>query len=155
MLLAEPSGKFLNFCRMSSEDFELILTKYGPKISKQNTNMRKPNTKATKCVYRRAARSPPVYCVYTMVICSRNKYWEVRTERNLVIIGAIRPNYSFDRVSNTDRVLLSWNCNRWWRVCLLHNRRTVHVPFVRYCGQIQTVRKILDEDDGREALDRI
>ncbi|KAL4119780.1 hypothetical protein QTP88_012552 [Uroleucon formosanum] len=40
-LRAEPSGKFQNFCRMSSEDFEFILTKIGPKISKQDTNMRK------------------------------------------------------------------------------------------------------------------
>lgn len=39
-LRAEPLGKFQNFCRMSSEDFEFILTKIGPKI-KQDTNMRK------------------------------------------------------------------------------------------------------------------
>lgn len=43
-LRTEKSGKFLNFCRMSSEDFEIILTKIGPKIKKQDTNMRKAIT---------------------------------------------------------------------------------------------------------------
>lgn len=31
----------MNFCRMSAEDFEIILNKIGPHISKQDTNMRK------------------------------------------------------------------------------------------------------------------
>ncbi|KAF0710068.1 protein ANTAGONIST OF LIKE HETEROCHROMATIN PROTEIN 1-like [Aphis craccivora] len=37
----EPSGKFENFCRMSSSDFEYILNKIGPVITKLDTNMRK------------------------------------------------------------------------------------------------------------------
>jgi len=37
----EPSGKFINFCRMSAEDFEHLLNKVGPIIKKQDTNMRK------------------------------------------------------------------------------------------------------------------
>ncbi|KAL5237399.1 hypothetical protein ACI65C_004809 [Semiaphis heraclei] len=37
----ESSGKFENFCRMSSSDFEYILNKIGPDITKQDTNMRK------------------------------------------------------------------------------------------------------------------
>jgi len=37
----EPSGKFENFCRMSSSDFEYILNKIGPDITKLDTNMRK------------------------------------------------------------------------------------------------------------------
>lgn len=39
-LQREPSGKFENFCRMSVEDFEYLLNKIGPKIQKQDTNMR-------------------------------------------------------------------------------------------------------------------
>lgn len=39
-LQKEPSGKFENFCRMSAEDFEYLLIKIGPKIQKQDTNMR-------------------------------------------------------------------------------------------------------------------
>lgn len=39
-LAKEPSGYFENFCRMSSEDFEFLLAKISPKISKQDTNMR-------------------------------------------------------------------------------------------------------------------
>lgn len=37
----EPSKKFENFCRMSEEDYEYILNKIGPYISKTDTNMRK------------------------------------------------------------------------------------------------------------------
>jgi len=33
-------GQFQNFCRMSAEDFELLLNKIGPKISKQDTVFR-------------------------------------------------------------------------------------------------------------------
>ncbi len=39
-LKREPSGKFVNFCRMSAEDFEFLLNKIGPKIMKKDTNMR-------------------------------------------------------------------------------------------------------------------
>jgi hypothetical protein len=39
-LQRERSGKFENFCRMSGEDFEYFLNKFGPKIKKQDTNMR-------------------------------------------------------------------------------------------------------------------
>lgn len=39
-LLKEPSGKFENFCRMSAEDFEYLLSNIAPKIAKQDTNMR-------------------------------------------------------------------------------------------------------------------
>ncbi|KAB0804876.1 hypothetical protein PPYR_01846 [Photinus pyralis] len=39
-LAKEPSGKCQNFCRMSPEDFELLMNKIGPKIEKKNTNMR-------------------------------------------------------------------------------------------------------------------
>lgn len=39
-LLAEPSGEFDNFCRMSHTDFEYILNKIGPNIAKQNTSWR-------------------------------------------------------------------------------------------------------------------
>jgi len=35
------SKKFENFCRMSHEDFEFLLNKIGPSISKMDTNMRK------------------------------------------------------------------------------------------------------------------
>jgi len=37
----EPSGKFINFCWMSAEDFEHLLNEVGPIIKKQHTNMRK------------------------------------------------------------------------------------------------------------------
>lgn len=37
----EPSGKFTNFCRMSTENFEHLFNKIGPIINKQDTNMRK------------------------------------------------------------------------------------------------------------------
>ncbi|KAF0713787.1 protein ANTAGONIST OF LIKE HETEROCHROMATIN PROTEIN 1-like [Aphis craccivora] len=37
----EPSGKFENFCRMSASDFEYILNKIGPVITKLDTNLRK------------------------------------------------------------------------------------------------------------------
>lgn len=40
-LKQEPSGKFENFCRMSSVDFEFLLNKIGPTIKKSDTNMRK------------------------------------------------------------------------------------------------------------------
>ncbi|XP_050316046.1 uncharacterized protein LOC126750463 [Anthonomus grandis grandis] len=40
-LQKEPSGKFMNFCRMSAEDFEIILNQIGPHILKQDINMRK------------------------------------------------------------------------------------------------------------------
>lgn len=39
--LKEPSRYFENFCRMHVSDFELLLTKIGPAIKKQDTNMRK------------------------------------------------------------------------------------------------------------------
>jgi hypothetical protein len=39
-LNVDPSRKFENFCRMSSVDFEHILTKICPYISKNDTNMR-------------------------------------------------------------------------------------------------------------------
>lgn len=39
-LLHEPSGEFENFCRMSSTDFEYLLTKVSPIISKQDTQLR-------------------------------------------------------------------------------------------------------------------
>lgn len=38
--LKEPSGYFENFCRMKASDFELLLTKIGASIKKQDTNMR-------------------------------------------------------------------------------------------------------------------
>lgn len=40
-LNAEPSGKFENFCRMSATEFEFLLAKVGPHISKRDTPMRK------------------------------------------------------------------------------------------------------------------
>ncbi|XP_050528046.1 uncharacterized protein LOC126898138 [Daktulosphaira vitifoliae] len=40
-LRMEPSGKFENFCRMSSTDFEYLLGKVGPYISRQDTVLRK------------------------------------------------------------------------------------------------------------------
>ncbi|XP_031346802.1 protein ANTAGONIST OF LIKE HETEROCHROMATIN PROTEIN 1-like [Photinus pyralis] len=40
-LTNEPSGKFENFCRMSAVDFEHILNKIGPYITKKDTVMRK------------------------------------------------------------------------------------------------------------------
>nr|CAH7765263.1 unnamed protein product [Callosobruchus chinensis] len=40
-LLKEPSGKFENFCRMSSNDFNDLLSKVGPMIRKKNTKWRK------------------------------------------------------------------------------------------------------------------
>ncbi|RVE54386.1 hypothetical protein evm_000871 [Chilo suppressalis] len=39
-LLAEPSGGFHNFCGMSFEDFEILLQKLGPFISKKDTGWR-------------------------------------------------------------------------------------------------------------------
>lgn len=36
----DSSRKFENFCRMSTVDFEYLLTKIGPSISKIKTNMR-------------------------------------------------------------------------------------------------------------------
>lgn len=39
-LQREPSGEFQNFCRMSSTDFEYLLQKIGPTISKEDTNWR-------------------------------------------------------------------------------------------------------------------
>lgn len=40
-LKQEPSGKFENFCRMSAADFEYLLNKIGPSITKNDTVMRK------------------------------------------------------------------------------------------------------------------
>lgn len=40
-LLKEPSGLFENFCRMSLEDFELLLRKIEPHISKKDTKFRR------------------------------------------------------------------------------------------------------------------
>lgn len=39
-LVREPSGSFHNFCRMSSEDFEYILNRISPFITKKNTKWR-------------------------------------------------------------------------------------------------------------------
>ncbi|VEN44056.1 unnamed protein product, partial [Callosobruchus maculatus] len=39
-LLKEPSGKFHNFCRISYEDFELLLNKIGPQVQKKDTHLR-------------------------------------------------------------------------------------------------------------------
>lgn len=39
-LVAEPSGQFDNFTRMSMTDFEFLLQKVSPIISKNNTPMR-------------------------------------------------------------------------------------------------------------------
>lgn len=39
-MLKEPSGKFHNFCRMSYEDFEILLNKTGEFIQKQDTTFR-------------------------------------------------------------------------------------------------------------------
>ncbi|CAH0721917.1 unnamed protein product, partial [Brenthis ino] len=39
-LLYEPSGQFHNFCRMSFLDFEYLLNKISPLISKQDTDFR-------------------------------------------------------------------------------------------------------------------
>lgn len=38
--LYEPSGEFDNFCRMSYTDFEFLLQKISPMISKQDTDFR-------------------------------------------------------------------------------------------------------------------
>lgn len=37
----ETTGQFKNFVRMESEDFEFLLCKIGPKIMKQDTQLRK------------------------------------------------------------------------------------------------------------------
>nr|CAI5826517.1 unnamed protein product [Callosobruchus analis] len=39
-MLKEPSGKFDNFCRMSYEDFEILLNKVGELIQKKDTTFR-------------------------------------------------------------------------------------------------------------------
>lgn len=39
-LLAEPSGEFDNFVRMSFSDFEYLLQKISPIVAKQDTNWR-------------------------------------------------------------------------------------------------------------------
>lgn len=39
-MLAEPSDEFHNFCRMTYTDFELLLQKVDPIISKKDTNWR-------------------------------------------------------------------------------------------------------------------
>lgn len=39
-LRKEPCGKFENFCRMSASDFEDLLTRIGPLITREETNMR-------------------------------------------------------------------------------------------------------------------
>lgn len=39
-LLHEPSGEFDNFCRMTFTDFEILLSKISPIISKQDTDFR-------------------------------------------------------------------------------------------------------------------
>lgn len=39
-MLKEPSGKFHNFCRISYEDFDVLLNKIGPQIQKKDTNFR-------------------------------------------------------------------------------------------------------------------
>lgn len=39
-LLYEPSGEFHNFCRMSYNDFEFLLRKISPMISKKDTDFR-------------------------------------------------------------------------------------------------------------------
>lgn len=40
-LTLNSTKKFENFCRMSPEDFEYLLNKIGPAITKTDTNMRK------------------------------------------------------------------------------------------------------------------
>ncbi|XP_031353290.1 protein ANTAGONIST OF LIKE HETEROCHROMATIN PROTEIN 1-like [Photinus pyralis] len=40
-LRSQPSGRFENFCRMTATDFENLLSRIGPFIAKQDTNMRK------------------------------------------------------------------------------------------------------------------
>jgi hypothetical protein len=40
-LLKEPSGFFKNFCRLSAQDFELLLQKIGPHITKNDTKWKK------------------------------------------------------------------------------------------------------------------
>lgn len=40
-MLYEPSGEFENFSRMSLADFEFLLHKIGPRITKQDTDWRK------------------------------------------------------------------------------------------------------------------
>ncbi len=40
-LKSQPSGRFENFCRMTAVDFESFLSRIGPLIAKQDTNMRK------------------------------------------------------------------------------------------------------------------
>ncbi|XP_050064956.1 uncharacterized protein LOC126553887 [Aphis gossypii] len=40
-LTLNSTKKFENFCRMSPEDFEYLLNKIGPSITKTDTNMRK------------------------------------------------------------------------------------------------------------------
>lgn len=41
MRVQENNGNFKNFCRMSSEDFELLIIAIGPKISKIDTRFRR------------------------------------------------------------------------------------------------------------------
>lgn len=41
-MLNEDSGEFRNFCRMSPIDFEFLLKKVEPLITKQNTRLRIP-----------------------------------------------------------------------------------------------------------------
>lgn len=36
------SGQYKNFCRMSPTDFEYLLNKIGPKISRKETHLRRP-----------------------------------------------------------------------------------------------------------------
>lgn len=40
LFLCEPSGEFDNFCRMTPADFEFLLNKISPVISKQDTHFR-------------------------------------------------------------------------------------------------------------------
>lgn len=39
-LSIENTGQFKNFCRMSSEDFQILIELIGPKIQKRDTNFR-------------------------------------------------------------------------------------------------------------------
>lgn len=47
-LLYEPPGEFENFTRMSLSDFEYLLTKISPIVSKQDTQLRDSNPAKTR-----------------------------------------------------------------------------------------------------------
>lgn len=47
-LQLEDPNSFLNFCRLSKENFEVLLGLVGPQICKQNTNMRESISPTTR-----------------------------------------------------------------------------------------------------------